>query len=245
MQNGTAARDPWHIVAVSGGLGTPSSSQLLIDRLIDQTRHGFSKRGAEITVTVIELRDLLVPIAHHLVTGFAEPRLAEALRAVRSADGLIAVTPVFNGSLAGHFKSFFDLLTPDDLAGLPTLLGATGGSSRHSLVIDFTLRPLFAYLRAQALPTGIFVATEDWGNAGTMSGSVDQRVARVAEELVSAVLAQGPAVSAPLGSTGDGAPGKSESGEATAQASQIDTEHRDFVALMRQYAVTSDIGGAP
>jgi NAD(P)H-dependent FMN reductase len=33
------------------------------------------------------------------------------------ADALIAVTPIFNASYSGLFKSFFDVLEPDSLAG--------------------------------------------------------------------------------------------------------------------------------
>ena len=55
------------------------------------------------------------------------------------ADGLIAVTPVFAASYSGLFKSFFDVLDKDALAGKPVLLGATG---RH--------RPALAGARARA-----------------------------------------------------------------------------------------------
>ncbi len=64
------------------------------------------------------------------------------------ADGVIAVTPVFTASYSGLFKSFFDLIDPTALTGTPVLIGATGGTARHSLVLDHALRPLFAYLRA-------------------------------------------------------------------------------------------------
>ena len=42
------------------------------------------------------------------------------------------------------------------------LLAATAGSSRHALVIDNQMRPMFAYIRALTLPTSVFAAPEDW-----------------------------------------------------------------------------------
>ncbi|WP_416442939.1 CE1759 family FMN reductase [Leucobacter sp. HNU] len=174
------------LVAVSGGLGSPSSSRLLVDRILSHAQRSLEAHGIVAETEVVELRELAVEIAHNLVTGFAEPRLRAALDAVRSADGVIAVSPVFNASIAGLFKSFFDLIEPGELRGIPVAMGATGGSARHSLVIEFAMRPLFAYLRSIPMPTGIFAATEEWGSARGSDG-IDERSARVARELVDAI----------------------------------------------------------
>ncbi|MER6983024.1 CE1759 family FMN reductase, partial [Streptomyces carpinensis] len=132
-------------------------------------------------VQVIEVRDLAVEIAHHLTSGFPGPALEAALDAVTGADGLIVVTPVFSASYSGLFKSFFDVLgawDKDALAGKPVLVAATGGTARHSLVLDHALRPLFAYLRAVVVPTGVYAASEDWGAQG-----LPERIERAAGEL--------------------------------------------------------------
>lgn len=81
-----------------------------------------------------------------------------------AADGLIVVTPVFAASYSGLFKSFFDVIDPDALSGKPVLIAATGGTARHSLVLEHAVRPLFAYLRAVVVPTAVFAASEDWGS---------------------------------------------------------------------------------
>ncbi|MDQ0405503.1 MULTISPECIES: FMN reductase [unclassified Streptomyces] len=164
------------LVVVSAGLSVPSSTRLLADRLAAATA---GQTSAE--VRVIELRDLAVEIAHTFTSGFPAPPLADAFAAVAEADGLIVVTPVFSASYSGLFKSFFDALSVTDedaLAGKPVLIGATGGTARHSLVLDHALRPLFAYLKAVVVPTGVYAASEDWGAEG-----LDGRTARAAGEL--------------------------------------------------------------
>jgi FMN reductase len=161
------------LVIVSAGLSSPSSTRLLADRLAAATR---SRVDAE--PEVIELRELATEIAQHFVTGFPPARLAAALDAVAAADGLIAVTPVFAGSYSGLFKSFFDVIDKDALTGKPVLLGATGGTARHSLVTEHALRPLFTYLRALVLPTAVYAAAEDWGEEG-----LARRIARAGAEL--------------------------------------------------------------
>ncbi|GHC16890.1 MULTISPECIES: CE1759 family FMN reductase [Streptomyces] len=171
------------LVVVSAGLSVPSSTRLLADRLAAATAE---RTPAE--VQVVELRDLAVEIAHTFTNGFPGRNLAAAFDAVAAADGLIVVTPVFSASYSGLFKSFFDALSVTDenaLAGKPVLLGATGGTARHSLVLDHALRPLFAYLKAVVVPTGVYAASEDWGAEG-----LDGRIARAAGEL--AALTGGP-----------------------------------------------------
>ncbi|MFD0358015.1 CE1759 family FMN reductase [Streptomyces sp. NPDC127110] len=161
------------LVVVSAGLSSPSSTRLLADRLAAATLDHVDAR-----TEVIELRDLATEIAQHLVTGFPPARLAAALDAVAAADGLIAVTPVFAASYSGLFKSFFDLIDKDALTGKPVLLGATGGTARHSLVTEHAMRPLFTHLRALVLPTAVYAASEDWGEEG-----LERRIARAGAEL--------------------------------------------------------------
>ena len=76
---------------------------------------------------------------------------------------MIAVTPVFSASYSGLFKTFFDVLEQGALDGTPVLVAATAGTARHSLVLEHALRPLFSYLHAVVVPTGVFAASEDWG----------------------------------------------------------------------------------
>ncbi|MFF0836884.1 MULTISPECIES: CE1759 family FMN reductase [unclassified Streptomyces] len=161
------------LVVVSAGLTVPSSTRLLADRLAAAV-----DRRAPVDVQVVEVRDLAVEIAHNFTNGFAGKALAAAQEAVAGADGLIVVTPVFSASYSGLFKSFFDVLDRDALTGKPVLIAATGGTGRHSLVLEHALRPLFAYLRAVVVPTGVYAASEDWGAEG-----LAERVERAAGEL--------------------------------------------------------------
>ncbi|MFG3011478.1 FMN reductase [Streptomyces cinerochromogenes] len=161
------------LVVVSAGLSVPSSTRLLADRLAAAVG-----RRTPVDIEVVELRELAVEIAHNFTNGFAGKGLAAAQDAVAGADGLIVVTPVFSASYSGLFKSFFDVLDKDALAGKPVLIGATGGTGRHSLVLEHALRPLFAYLRAVVVPTAVYAASEDWGAEG-----LAERIERAAGEL--------------------------------------------------------------
>ena len=69
------------------------------------------------------------------------------------------MSPVYTGSYSGLFKMFFDVLEDGTLEGKPVLIAATAGTTRHSLVLEFAMRPLFAYLRADVVPTAVFAAS--------------------------------------------------------------------------------------
>ncbi|MFC9278624.1 CE1759 family FMN reductase [Streptomyces collinus] len=180
------------LVVVSAGLSAPSSTRLLGDRLATAV-----DRHTPVDTQVIELRDLAVEIAHNFTNGFAGKNLAAAQEAVAGADGLIVVTPVFSASYSGLFKSFFDVLDQDALAGKPVLIAATGGTARHSLVLEHALRPLFAYLRAVVVPTAVYAASEDWGAEG-----LPERVERAAGELAALL----PSATRPAGAVAPAAP---------------------------------------
>ncbi|MFJ2090640.1 FMN reductase [Streptomyces sp. NPDC087901] len=181
--------EPLRIVAVSAGLSSPSSTRLLADRLAAATRERLdAEQDRPVEVRVIELRDLAVDIAGNLVSGFPSAKLEEAIGAVTGADGLIAVTPVFTASYSGLFKSFFDLVENTALTGKPVVVAATGGTARHSLVLEHAMRPLFAYLRAVTLPTSVYAASEDWGSSGDeYTEGLPARIRRAGGELAQAI----------------------------------------------------------
>lgn len=175
------------IVVISAGLSTPSSTRQLADRLTADAAAILRERGVEVEAQVFELRDLAHDITNNLLMGFAPPKLEEALEAVSKADGLIAVTPIFTTSYAGLFKSFIDVVDPQALTDLPVLIGATGGTPRHSLAIDYAIRPLFTYLHAIPVTTGVFAATIDWGTGGDGVRSLPDRIFRGAKEFADLV----------------------------------------------------------
>jgi FMN reductase len=168
------------LVIISGGLREPSSTRLLADRLEAGVRAELTDLGMSVDSFFVELRPLGRPIMDAMLTGFAAPALEEAFETVASADGVIAVTPAFNASFSGLFKSFFDVLPEETLSDMPVLIGATGGTERHSLVLEHSLRPLFSYLHAIVSPTGVYAATDDFGTQQALG--LAERVAKAAAD---------------------------------------------------------------
>lgn len=181
------------ITVVTAGTSRPSTTRLLADRIADAVTVAVTARGDTVEIDVLEVRELAGDLATMATTGIPTPALAQARERVSRADGLVAVTPVFTASYSGLFKMFVDALDTDALREMPTVVAATAGTPRHSLVLDHAMRPLLSFLGALIVPTGVFAATADFGDAGDGSGLAD-RIRRAADELAGLLVAHRAAV---------------------------------------------------
>lgn len=181
------------LVVVSAGLGSPSTTKSIADAISSAVEAEVTARGEGLEIIDIELRGLAVELGQAMATGgLPTPGLTRAKELVASADGIIAATPTFTASYSGLFKMFFDAIDPESIEGTPVLLAATAGTPRHSLVIEHAMRPLFSYLRAVTVPTGVFAATADFG--GEEGRELSSRVRRAASQLASLMVAERNAV---------------------------------------------------
>lgn len=181
------------IAVISAGLSNPSSTRMLADRLAAATLADLGERDIDATVDTFELRDYAHQIVDNMLTGFAQTELETMINTVVSADALIVVTPIFSTSYSGLFKSFIDVLDPDALTGKPVLIGANAGTARHSLAIDYAIRPLFAYLHADTVSSGVFAASSDWGSNADDVAPLGRRVEKGARELAERIAQNQPA----------------------------------------------------
>src|ERR1700722_19643835 len=179
------------LAIVSGGLREPSSTRLLADRITAAVEAALAGRKLTATASVIELRRLGRAIMDTMLTGFANSELESAFETVADADGVIAVTPAFNASFSGLFKSFFDVLPEESLSEMPVLIAATGGTERDSLVLEHALRPMFSYLHAIVAPTGVYAPPEDFG-AQHGSVGLTERISKAAADFARLLQACGP-----------------------------------------------------
>jgi FMN reductase len=148
---------PLNVIAVSGGAYRPSRTQVLTQAILDEVGRHLNMVGR-----VIELADIARPVGGALSRKELPADVEEQLQAIENADLLIVASPVYRGSYPGQLKHLFDLIGQDSLIDTPVLLAATGGSTRHALVIDHQLRPLFSFFQALTLPLGIYASEADF-----------------------------------------------------------------------------------
>ncbi|MBF0697650.1 NAD(P)H-dependent oxidoreductase [Actinomyces bowdenii] len=146
------------LVVVSAG-HAPASGTSRLGRLIAQE---VVRQRPGTTAEHLEVRTIATELVAALTTGEDTVAVQQATRLVSAADALVLLTPTINASFSGLLKCFLDVLPRDALRGVPTLMGATGGTRRHTLVLDQSLRPMLASLRAVVLPSVLFVTSGEW-----------------------------------------------------------------------------------
>ncbi|MFI5758901.1 FMN reductase [Streptomyces sp. NPDC051569] len=185
--------DVLRVVALVGTVRAPSKTKALVELILRSIE---SRTQSE--TRIIEI--------HTLGPGFTgaleREQLGEdaeaAIRAVETADLVIAATPVFKGSYTGLFKHFVDFIDPYALAAKPVMLAATGGSDRHALVIEHALRPLFAFLQAWTAPVGIYLNAGDFDGATILNPEVYERIEMAVDDVVPVAEALAAARRAPV-----------------------------------------------
>ncbi len=166
---------PLTTVVINGSLHRPSRTGVLLNEIEKQ----ISKR-VTLETEFIDLVDLVPYIGTALSADHLNDYAKQALSRIEKADFLIVGTPVFKGSIPGLCKHLFDLVDMNAIAGKPVLLAATGGSTRHALMIDHQLRTLFGFFHALSLPAGIYATQEDIEDGLITSAALRQRLELVA-----------------------------------------------------------------
>ncbi|MCU1161285.1 FMN reductase [Stenotrophomonas maltophilia] len=161
---------PLRIVAVSGGLQRPSKAATLTEHLM-----GLIGEDIHSEQHLVELGALAPQLAGALWRSQLPDTVERQLTTVEQADVLVVSTPVYRGSYTGLFKHFFDFVQQDALVDTPILLAATGGSERHSLVIDHQLRPLFSFFQARTLPLGVYATDRDFADGRVHNDALVER----------------------------------------------------------------------
>lgn len=169
----------YKVVTVSGSVQSPSRTLALIAQLVDTLGD-----AVPIEVQQIELGALAPLIGSALSRAQLPPAAEASIQAIESADVLIVASPVYRGSYTGLFKHLFDFVHHEALIDVPVLLAATGGSERHSLVIDHQLRPLFSFFQARTLPIGVYATEQDFSNYQVTSAPLLERIRLAIERAV-------------------------------------------------------------
>ncbi len=92
---------PLNIVAVSGGLNSPSKTESLVQAILDELAE-----ATQIHVHFIKLSEIGPLLGGAIYRNQLPQRVQDDLAAVEAADALIVGTPVYRASFTGLFKYF-------------------------------------------------------------------------------------------------------------------------------------------
>jgi len=141
------------ILALSGSPSSTSKTARVAEYLLDKVA------GEDLTARHIRLRDL--PAEALLRGDISAPEIADAIKAVENARGIVIATPTYKAAYSGLLKTFLDILPQFGFAGKVVLPCATGGSLAHVLALDYALRPVLQSMGARQIVQSLFVPETD------------------------------------------------------------------------------------
>ena len=102
----TLLQKPLNIVAVSGGLNTPSKTEALVQEILNELGD-----ATPINVHFIKFSEIGHLLGGAIYRNQLPQRVQDDLAAVEAADALIVGTPVYRASFTGLFNTFSTLLS--------------------------------------------------------------------------------------------------------------------------------------
>lgn len=101
---------------------------------------------------------------------------------IMAADAIIVGTPVFQASIPATLKNVFDLLPQNALRDKVVSVFVTAGSPKHYLMVEHQLLPILTYMKAQVVPTYVFIEEVDFHRREIVSDDVLFRLDRMVED---------------------------------------------------------------
>jgi len=162
-------------VLIAGSPRGTSRSRAILARI----ENALVSRGWQPT-----LIDLSTLPADALLGRRTDPTVVAALDTLKRAALVVAATPVYRATYTGLLKTFFDLLRPDDLAGVRAVAIATGAAPTHDIAISEGLVPLLHSVGARVVAS--LYATETEFESGEPNAKLEARVAALVEQAIGA-----------------------------------------------------------
>lgn len=146
------------ILALSGSPSSTSKTARVAQHVLGKvTGEGLAGRH-------IKLREL--PPDALLRADLSAPQIADAVRAIEGAQGIVIATPTYKAAYSGLLKVFLDLLPQFALSGKVVFPCATGGSLAHMLALDYGLRPVLQSMGPRHIIQSLFLPDADVRSEG-------------------------------------------------------------------------------
>lgn len=152
--------------------------------VIDMANELFDEYEDEINTDVYDLKEMDMPIAdgkNYLDYG---GEFTELLQSIMNADALLIATPIYNAGLPSALVNAIGALPDKALQKKAIGIIVTAGSNNHYLVAEYQLKPMLTYLKAQLVPSYVFVNERSFQGSEIIDGDVRFRLQDLITDLV-------------------------------------------------------------
>lgn len=152
--------------------------------VIDMASELFTDFNEEINTKVYDLKEMDMPIAdgkNYLDYG---GEFTELLQSIMDADALLIATPIYNAGLPSALVNVIGALPGKALQKKAVGIIVTAGSNNHYLVAEYQLKPMLTYLKAQTVPSYVFINERSFQGSEIIDGDVRFRLQDLITDLI-------------------------------------------------------------
>lgn len=140
------------IVGISGSLAGYKTMTIVFKAL-----QAAKSLDAAIETQLIDLKDHDIEFVNGAPLSYYNGDTVKVVDTILAADCLIIGTPIYQASISGVLKNLLDHLPVDGLMGKAVGMVATGGTDKHYLVMDYHLKSILTFLKANVANGNVFV----------------------------------------------------------------------------------------
>ncbi|HLQ96298.1 MAG TPA: NADPH-dependent FMN reductase [Pseudogracilibacillus sp.] len=167
------------VVAIAGSI-VGSTTKTVMEKVIDM----FADQYPQHEISLLDLGKFDIQFSDGRNYVDYEGETKEAAEMIMNADALIIGTPIFQSSIPGTLKNVFDLLPVDAFRDKTVSTVVTAGSAKHYLVAEQQLKPILSYMKANLVPTYVFVEEQDVFQKEIINDDIPFRIERLLQDTV-------------------------------------------------------------
>lgn len=144
---------------------------------VDAAEEAFHNNFPDVKTRVFDLKEIDMIFAdgrNYLDYGGDMTELAEE---IMQADGIVIGMPVYQAGIPAVLKNILDMLPDKALLNKAVSLIITAGSDHHQLVGEYQVKPILSYLKAEVVPSYVFINDKHIIEGELISDDVRFRIA--------------------------------------------------------------------
>lgn len=156
----------------------------------EQAQQIVKKQNPEAEVTLLDLAEYKMEFSDGRNFFEYEGDTKYVAETIMAADAIIIGTPIFQASIPATLKNIFDLLPVNAFLGKVISIIVTAGTAKHYLIVEQQLKPILSYMKANIVPTYVFIEESDFLRGEIVNDDVYFRLERLIDDTLLTVEAQ-------------------------------------------------------
>lgn len=152
---------------------------ILLDELLSVLKNEITEQDQ---VEKIELKDYQIQFSDGRHYLDYEGDTGKVIQSIMDADVLIFGVPTYQASIPATLKNIFDLLPKAAFKNKTVSFVVTAGSDKHYLVMEYQLKPILSFMKANIVSNYVFAQDSDFASGSIANDDVRFRLTTLAND---------------------------------------------------------------